>query len=167
MHDVTRGEGEGDVGLLEVVANGYFSAEGITPARDAEGVKVIGIGLDKNRDVKAGELDGVEHAFFIAEVGEDDENAVDDVAISCEEVCAFASIGMGFNSAELGLFGREHNGADGGGIEKGFDVVAGLADEDVGVEVAIADDDAKGDGGVPCGHFLNLRLSTQCDLFIQ
>ncbi len=152
MDDVAGGESEGDVGLLEVVADGDFSAEGVAAASDAEGVEIVGVALDQDGDVEAGKFDSVGDAFFIAKVGEDDEDAVNDIAVGGEEVGTFAGIGVGFDAAEFGLFGGQHDGVDGGGIEEGFDVFAGFADEDVGEEVSVADDDGEGDGGVACGH---------------
>ena len=152
MHDVARGQREGDAGLLEVVADGDLAAEGVAAAGDAEGVKVVGVGLNEDRDVQTGEFDRVGDAFFVAEVGEDDQNAVDLVAVAAKRSAHFAGIGVGFDAAELGLLRREHDGLDTCGLEEGKDVLACFADEDIREEIAVADDDAEGDGGVAGGH---------------
>jgi hypothetical protein len=81
---VILGNTEGITKLIQVVADGYLTAEGITATGGRQFVYAVRKGVYQNRHVQARELDCVDDAKFIAEVGERDQNAVDLVPVGLE-----------------------------------------------------------------------------------
>ena len=84
VDDVFGGERVGDAGLAEIIADGNFAAEGVSAADDVEFVELVRIALDEDGDVEAGDLEGVGHAFLVAEVWQANEHARNLVAIAAE-----------------------------------------------------------------------------------
>ncbi|MGC4031260.1 MAG: hypothetical protein QM754_05875 [Tepidisphaeraceae bacterium] len=150
VNDVLLRQREFDAGLVQVVANTDFATERIPATLDAEQVQVVGVCLDENRHVEFAELEDIGDAALVAEVRQDDDDAVDLVAVFIEQVCALLRIGERFDTAELGLLRREHDGLDTELGEELFDVFAGLADEHIGEEISVTDDDAE--SGLGSGH---------------
>ena len=82
-------------------------------------------------------------ALLVAEVRQHDEHAVDLVAVAAKEIGAPPSLGVGLDAAKFRLGGRDHHGGDARGLQHGQHLGAGLADELVWKEIAIADDHAE------------------------
>ena len=146
MHDVLVRDGKFDAGLHEIVADGDFSAETITTARDVEFFEVIGIGLYEDGDMDTGELQCVGDAFFVTEVGKNDQHTVEFVAMFLEKIGTFAGIGMGFDAAELGILLTELDGAYAVGRKDFCNIRPRFSDKVVGEEIAVAVDDTENRG---------------------
>ena len=150
MHDVFRRERVGDAGLAEIVADGNFAAEGVAATDDVEAIEVVGITLDEDWNVEAGEFQRVGHAFLVAEVRQAHEHTGDAVAVFPKEFGALARVAVRLDATEFGLGGIEHHGIDAEFGEQFDEVGAGFSDELVGKEIAVADNDTE--DGAGCGH---------------
>ena len=146
MYDVFVGDGEFDARLYEVVADGDFSTEAIATARNVEFFEVIGIGLYEDGDMDTGELQCVGDAFFVTEVGKNDQHTVEFVAMFLEKIGTFAGIGVRFHAAELGILLAELDGADAVGSKDFCDVRPRFSDKVVGEEIAVAINDTEDRG---------------------
>jgi hypothetical protein len=145
-------ERELDARLDEVIAHGNFSAERVASASNAKLIEMIGICLDENRDVQSGESECIEDTFFVAEIGQDNEDAVDFIAVSFEKLGALARVGMRFDPTELRLLRPDHNRADVAFPKELDDILARFGDELVRKEFAIANDDTEGGGACWLGR---------------
>ena len=112
MRNVFAGQREFDAGLHEIVADGNFSAERIAPARGRKLLQIVRIALNQNRHVEPGQLQRVGHAFFVAEVRQADEHAVNFARVLAEQFGAFARVVVRLDAAELGIVLAELNGLD-------------------------------------------------------
>jgi len=141
--DVLAREREFDSGLHQVITDGNFSAIGIATARGRKLFQIIGITLDQDGDVQLRHLQRVRDAFFVAEIRQANEDAVDLVSVAAEEFGAFASLGMCFNTTEFRIGLVELDGFNAEFGEALLDVPAGFSDQLVGEKVAVAVDDTE------------------------
>src|SRR5262249_46828992 len=102
MLHVPAGQRGWGAGPAQGVADGDFAAEGVPAAGGDELAKVVGIGLDEHRHAQAGELESVRHGLLVTEVRQDDEYAIDLLAMPPEQVRTLAGVGIGLEAAELG-----------------------------------------------------------------
>jgi hypothetical protein len=58
--------------LAEIVTDGNFPTKRIATADHIEAIEIVGVGLDEHGNIQGGELERVGHAFFVAEIGQDD-----------------------------------------------------------------------------------------------
>ena len=140
---VAAGERKANAGLHEIVADRNLAAEGIPAAGHAELAEVVGRALHEHRHVESRELERVGHPLLVAEVGEHHQHAVDRVPMAAKKVGADAGLRMGLDAAELRLLGRDHHRRHAPGLEQGKHLAACLADQLIGKEIAVADDDAE------------------------
>ncbi|MCJ7659819.1 MAG: hypothetical protein MUO67_11770 [Anaerolineales bacterium] len=90
-----RSIGKGNAVLVEVVAHRQFSAKGVPPFSHAELVEIVVTSLNQHRHIELGHVEGFYNSQLVAEVGQNDDDAVDLVGVLMEQV-----------SAELGMFTR-------------------------------------------------------------
>jgi len=100
---VRLGECERYSGLPEIVADADLAAEGVATGGYCHFGRRVGLGVEEDGDIEAGELYGVCDAFFIAEVWQGDDYAVDFVAVLREEFGALFRVGIGLDGAVLCL----------------------------------------------------------------
>ena len=159
-HGVGAGVREGNAVLVEVVADGQLAAEGVAAVERVELVQLVVAGLHEDGHAQLGELQGVDHAELIAEVGQGHDDAVDLVAVLVEEVGALAGVGDGLD----GPAGCRVLGQDDGAMAQVLDLAEQLlaaAPGQLGRKHAPGSDDQ------PEGQFLfshlpasNLNLET-------
>ena len=155
------GEGKLITILAQVVANRNLAAEGIAAALDVESRQVIGIGLHQNRDIQPGKFDGISHAFFVAEIGQNDQHAFDAVTVGFEQVGAGFGMGIGFDGAEFGFVLAKHHAFDIHFLKQSQNILPRFADEVVREKVAVAKNNSQGGFHI---FLLNLMKYSNCNL---
>jgi hypothetical protein len=141
-------EREFDSSLDQIITDGNFSAVGIATARGRKLFQIIGIALNQDGHVQIRHFQRVRDAFFIAEIRQANEDAVNLVGVEAEEFGAFASFGMCLNATEfrIGLVELDRFDAEFG--EALLDIPAGFGDQLVGEKVAVAVDDTENWRGI-------------------
>jgi len=138
---VPRGQGEGNSVLVEIVADGNLSAEGIAAIFEGHFFRIVAEGMDEDRDVEFGELDAVGDASFVTEVGECDDDTGDFIAIFGKEFCAFFGIVVGLDGSEFGLFGFKADDVEALSFQQIDHGGSAVASKFVREEAAVADDE--------------------------
>ncbi len=72
MRSMFAGQGVFETVLTQVIADGNLAAEAIAAALNRQIHRIIRIGLHQDRHIQLGQFQGINHAFFIAEVGHAD-----------------------------------------------------------------------------------------------
>ena len=155
VHGVRVRQAERDAVLAQVVADGDLAAERVAPPRHVQLIEIVRIRLHEHRHVEPGELEGVGHALLVAEVRQTDEHAFDAIAVPAEQIGARLGVLPGLDGAELRRLLVEQHAFDVERRAEREQVAASLADELVGKEVPIADDDCKRGAGhrLTCLYF--------------
>lgn len=138
---VRGGDGEGDVVLGEHVGDGEFAAEGVAPLGWAHAVEGVGVGVDEDGD--AGVLQGDDGSGFVAEVGEAEDDAVESLVVFAEEAGVAFGLGDGFDTAEPGGFGVEHEDLVSECAEDLGQFLSGFGDQGGGEEAAVAEEQSE------------------------
>ena len=152
--------------MHEVVAGAHFAAEAVAAGGDGHGVRPVGRGLNEDRDLEAGEANGVDDAALFTEVREGNDNAVNLVGVLFEQVGATLRFYVGFDGAIRRILGPEDDGACARGLKNLDDFVAACFCEVTWEKSAIAHHDTK----CHCtfrSHFLySLVRSRICGVFL-
>jgi len=146
-------QGELDPCLDEVVANRNFPTISISSARGTELLQVVRISLDEDRHVQTRQFQSVGYTFLVAEIGEDDEDAVDFIGVGFEQIGTLARIGMSFDPAKFALLVGQLDRSQASPLTKFGDIGARFCNELVREEVAVAINYGEARGFVlPRGH---------------
>lgn len=127
---------------FRLLQTGIFPQNASQPPLHAERVEIVWVRLDQHRHVQPRELERLGNALLVAEVRQDDQHAVDLVAPRREELGTPPRLGERLHAAQLAVLLVEHDRLQPGLAEKLQHISPGFADERVGKEVAVADDDA-------------------------
>ena len=142
-----RGERKFEPGLNQIIGDGNFSAKGVAPAGGRQLLQIIRITLNQHRHVQPGHFQCVGYAFFIAEIWQADQHAVNLVGMLSKQVRAFAGVGVSFDTAELRIGFRKLNGFNAQFRKKLGNILARFRDELVRKEIAVAVNDTENRGG--------------------
>ena len=134
-------EAERDAVLPQVVADGDLPAERVAPPCHVQLIEIVRVRLDEHGHLKLGQLQGISHAFFVAEIRKTDQDAFDAVPVLAEQVRARLRVLPGLDRAELRRPFVEHDAVDVERGAQGQEITARFADELVRKEIPIADDD--------------------------
>ena len=140
VHGVQSGERKWVAVLPQHVADGNLAAEGIAAPCHVQTVQIVGKGLDQNRHPESGELQGIGHALFVAEIGQRDHDAVDAIALRAKQFGAARGVGPGLDRAEFRLLLGEDHGFDAERLQCGENLAPPFRNEVIGKEVAVAND---------------------------
>jgi hypothetical protein len=97
INSVEVGKAVLDSVLATVVACGHLAAEAVASVGYGHSLGIVSESVDENRDVQISKAERVCDGPFVAKVWKSDENTVDLVAVSPEEICAGVGFGKGFN----------------------------------------------------------------------
>jgi len=118
-----------DVALVEIVAQRDFATEGIAAVFQLHAIERVVTGLNQDRDVKFGQIDGRSHTDFVAEVGQDHEDAVNFILVGFEQLGTGFGVFVGHDRAEWRLIFAQDDGFDALGCKLGQDFLAFLTDQ--------------------------------------
>ncbi len=112
MDGVLLRQAERNAVLPQVVAHRDLAAERIAPPLHRELIEIVRVGLHQHRNVQPGELQGIRHALFVAEIRQADDHAGDPVAIGAEQVGAALGVRPGLHRTEFGGLLIQQDGID-------------------------------------------------------
>jgi len=101
---VQRGQGVRNAVLPEIVTGGHFAAKAIAAMRDGHFAGRIRRGLDENGDTEASEAKRVCNGALVPEVGESDDDTVDDASLGAKEFGTAFGFFVSFHGAMFALF---------------------------------------------------------------
>ena len=99
--------------------------------------------VNEHGHLEPGHAQRVRDAFFIAEIRQADNNAVNFLAVLLEQIGASAGVGQRFDRAKLRLLRGQADGSVACHFERLQHFVAAVAGEHGGEESSVADDDAE------------------------
>jgi hypothetical protein len=97
-----RREGKRNAVLIEIVADGNFSAEGVAAMVKVDLVVGVVASLHEYRDAEVRSVDGVDYTNFETEVREADDDTVDFISVLTEKGGAFEPVLDGLDRAASG-----------------------------------------------------------------
>src|SRR5215831_5588430 len=106
------GQGERYAVLAEIVGGAHLAAEAVPPVADAHGARVVGKGMQQNRNVESAPAQHVGDSALISEIGERDQNAVYLISPAAKQFSAEASLVERFYGADIGRAGFHDHGPD-------------------------------------------------------
>ena len=140
-----RRVGEVDAVLVEVVAHRELAAERVAPAAQVDLVEFVVRRLHEHRHIELRPLDRFDDGDLVAEVGQEDDEAVDIVAVLVEQLHVLAHVFLGLDGAVVRRVDRQDVIADAELVELGDDVAPRVERQRAVEELAAGDDQAERD----------------------
>jgi hypothetical protein len=147
--------------LVKVIAYGDFSAKGVPTSIQRKPSQIIRVSLDQNWNVQSGKLNRVGDALFIAEVGQNNKDAIDPFPVLIKERSTLFCILPSLHSAEFRRLLVNNNGFDTAFREHLQDIATALSDQGIGEKIPVTYNDAKRNRSI-LGHKIVVVGKANC-----